>query len=139
MPYYFELLLTVGNLVLERHREMVFNLGCDLLGDLKGDLCLDLLFNLWSVHKLISSLPVKLIFLVTGECMLFVRTVVTVDSLHILHDLVLELVADHPFHFFDPGFLFFVLGANLAADSLDLMGGVVLCGIYGECFYMWKN
>jgi hypothetical protein len=104
MPYYLELLLTVGNLVFERHREMVFDLGRDLLGDLKGDLCLDLLLDLWSVHKLISSLPVKLTFLVTGECMLFVRTVVTVDSLHILHDLVLELIAHHFFHFFDPGF-----------------------------------
>jgi hypothetical protein len=36
MPYYLELLLTVGNLVLERHREMVFDLGRDLLGDLNS-------------------------------------------------------------------------------------------------------
>jgi hypothetical protein len=48
MPYYLELLLTVGNLVLKRHREMVFDLDSDLLGNLKGDLCLDLFFDLWS-------------------------------------------------------------------------------------------
>lgn len=139
MPYYLELLLTVGNLVIKRHREMVFDLGRDLFGDLKGDLCLDLLLDLWSVHKLISSLPVKLTFLVVGECMLFARTVVTADSLHGLHDLLLELVAHHPLHFFDPGFLFFVLYANLAADGLDLMCGVVLCGVYSEGVYIRKN
>jgi hypothetical protein len=67
MPYYLELPLTVGNLVLEGHWEMVFNLGRDLFGDLKGDLCLDLLLDVWSVHKLISPPSAKLTFLVLGK------------------------------------------------------------------------
>jgi len=36
MPYYLELLLTIGNLVFERHRETIFDLGRDLLGDLNS-------------------------------------------------------------------------------------------------------
>jgi len=51
MLYYLELPLTVGNLVLE-------DTGWSLP---------DLLLNVWSVHKLTSSPPVKLTFLVLGK------------------------------------------------------------------------